>query len=115
MTPWEYMQRANGIFIVEKFVDDSVTALRLDELLREGTTARRVEFRNGASLLAQAEAWGQPLSFEAGSLIQIATRDTVSFHMANVVPHPGTGLAEEYERALAILFTPGGLRGSFGI
>lgn len=115
MTPWEYMQRANGIFIVEKFEDGSVTAVKLNDLLRDGNKARRVEFRNGASLLAQAGAWGQSLSFEAGALIDVATSDTVSFHMANVVPRPSTELAEDYERALAILFSPSGLRGSFGI
>lgn len=115
MTAWEYIQSANGIFVVERFESDTVTAVKLNDLLRDGNKARRVEFRNGASLLAQAGAWRQSLSFEAGALIEVATSDTVSFHMANVVPRPSTELADDYERALTILFPPSGLRGSFGI
>jgi hypothetical protein len=115
MTPQQYIQSANGVFIVERFEDDTVTTFRLADLLRDGIEARKVEFRNGASLLAQAEAYGEPISFDAGALIQVTTLDTVRFHVVNVVPRPGTKAEAEYTRALALIFKPKGLVGLFGI
>jgi hypothetical protein len=115
ITPSEYIRHANGVFIVEKFEDDSVTAVKLDDLLRQGTKARKVEFRNGSSILAQAEAYGQPLNFEAGALIRVTTRDAIHIHIVNVIPHPGTEAEASYKHALALLFAPAGLAGSFGI
>jgi hypothetical protein len=115
ITPEEYIRQANGVFIVEKFEDDSVTAVKLDDLLRQGTKARKVEFRNGSSILAQAEAYGQPLNFEAGALVRVTTPDAIRIHIVNVIPRLGTEAEAEYKRALALLFAPAGLAGSFGI
>lgn len=115
MTPQDYIRHANGVFVVEKFEHDSVTAVRLDDLLRDGTKARRVEFRNGASLLSQAKAWGQPLSFSAGAVVEVTTTDAVRFHMVNVVPQAGTKRESDYKRVLSLLFPPVGLTGTFGI
>lgn len=115
ITPEEYIRHANGVFIVEKFEHDSLTAVKLDDLLRQGTKARKVEFRNGSSILAQADACGQPLNFEPGALIRVTTPDVIRIHIVNVIPHPGTEPEVEYKRALALLFAPAGLAGSFGI
>jgi hypothetical protein len=115
MTPKEYIESANGIFIVEKFEHDSLTAVKLDELLRQGTKARKVEFRNGSSILAQAEACGQPLNFEPGALIQVTTLDAINIHIVNVAPRPGTEAETAYKCLLALFFAPAGLVGSFGI
>ncbi|MGC1685263.1 MAG: hypothetical protein WA734_06560, partial [Candidatus Acidiferrales bacterium] len=69
----EYIERANGIFIVKRFEHDCVTVIKLADLLRDGTDARGIEFTNCASVMKHAEACGNPLSFSAGALLEVTT------------------------------------------